>query len=493
MDGDRDDVGGILSKLTEILSALTQRLGATGSTTGGATKQPVSGVIEKLVGGLADIVIKLTVIGVAIVAFTALTVIVAALVVAYSVELIELLALVVALGLTVAEFVLLLIATYPITAALIALGIVILAIVVTLKVLYDTLKNLNPFDLFNALIPKAPTEGGEVQKSVTDSLLQLGNTVTSISGKFESLADPFRKFVEALSPGEVTLFDLAMRNLNATIGLAVIPVFQILSEAVTRAAGILQPAMEKLAPVFADLTNAVVNLLLSGLRGFVFYLEILTPILKILSGVIEELTEIYSAFYEVFLVVVNIFKDLYPIMSGLVALLTPIGQLILQVYLLAATFRFITDQIKYLALGFAQLAGFVIALLAGKAAVDKTIANARSREAREKQGGVNAAATNIGFKGFEQIGKDLAIAASYAGGKSPEEDTKHFQEMVLTALDKGATFAVDLPKLIQELPSRIAEALKEKAINEGKDIAKRARDQAVGIVRGAVAVIAPGL
>ncbi len=85
--------------------------------------------------------------------------------------------------------------------------------------------------------------------------------------QFDALLGPLAQWANALSPATVSSFDLAMRNLAATLGQAAVPVIGLLVTVVERFAGIISPAMQALAPILHELTATLSGVFLDSIRA----------------------------------------------------------------------------------------------------------------------------------------------------------------------------------------------------------------------------------
>lgn len=101
----------------------------------------------------------------------------------------------------------------------------------------------------------------------------------SIQG-FLAAVSFFEKFAGALNPGLLDLFNQALENLYATIGVAVVPVFQVLIRSLEQIGGILLPVMKALAPVVQKIANVLADRLLTLLVLLISLFDLFAPVLN---------------------------------------------------------------------------------------------------------------------------------------------------------------------------------------------------------------------
>jgi len=94
----------------------------------------------------------------------------------------------------------------------------------------------------------------------------------------ESATADMAKFVDALSPGTVMVFDKAMLDLFATIGQALEPALVVFTELIERVADVISPLMQALAPILKDLADIVGTVLLGALDAVIGVIAIFSAI-----------------------------------------------------------------------------------------------------------------------------------------------------------------------------------------------------------------------
>lgn len=98
-------------------------------------------------------------------------------------------------------------------------------------------------------------------------------------------------FVKDLAPAVTENFKLAMGELSATIGEALLPAFQILSGVIREVADQLAPALQSLAEPLANLVQSIGDVLISGARILGAILPLLQPVFDFLATALKEVTK----------------------------------------------------------------------------------------------------------------------------------------------------------------------------------------------------------
>lgn len=326
------------------------------------------------------------------------------------------------------------------------------------------------FSQLTGILADTAKEQPAAVKALTSNLLSLGSIVTGIGTQFESLAAPFTKFVDALAPGTMQVFALHLRDLNATIGTAVLPIVEEVSDALQEAAGIIKPIMADLAPVLRDLTHSILALLLDSLRGLMGWFTLFMPLLTTLAEIIRTLTDIWttlsSAIRSFFVALQPIFEALLSLLQdtvvGFLLLAGPIGWLVLGIGYIVTHIKELLRWVQNIILGFARLFAITAALAGFGSTIDGMVKRLQQQQ-KEKEGGVGGAIQDASLKGFEQIGKDLAIAAAYAGGGEKKDTVEDLLPRLIEILELGKAEGQNFQKAVREalanLPEDIARAI----------------------------------
>lgn len=310
-----------------------------------------------------------------------------------------------------------------------------------LKPILDVLKDLG--GAFSGL------SGGLNFATAATGLLSQGISAAAqaITGPFQQLGSAITPFVQALNPSLVMVFNQAMRSLQATIGVALVPVMEALIGAVREVAGILLPAMQALAPVMGNLAKTVLTLFMPPFRILADMLTELAPILEFLTGVLKVVADAWTTLQ---VVARTLYQTLFKFISGLLG-----GEGNLKDVL--KSFRDAMHQVvesvlklvAYLAKAFSQF-DFI-------AAMSK---NLREMAAPAKPGAAPAP-QDVGFKGFEDIVKTMAVSAFAAmgGGGAEDQSEKEWLKHLADTLDgvakDGQTFQGYLNELFKDLENKL--------------------------------------
>lgn len=101
-------------------------------------------------------------------------------------------------------------------------------------------------------------------RAFVSSAMGVGNVTDALSSFAKMLTETTDKmsiFVAALAPGLINQYNYAVRSLQATIGTALAPAFQVLSRMIMQVSGVIYPLMKQLAPILEKLAEAFVSTL----------------------------------------------------------------------------------------------------------------------------------------------------------------------------------------------------------------------------------------
>ena len=302
---------------------------------------------------------------------------------------------------------------------------------------------------------------------------KFASTLTDVSAKFEAVAAPVAKFVEALSPGTMQVFALAMRDLTATIGVAMLPIIQNLTTGLHSAANLLLPAMQAMQPIMDKLSTILVGGMLKGVQLLSHALQGLAPAGDALAAVFEVMVNAVTSAAAVMLA----FKDsmgafINSLMGGK------------EGATLADTLHKLKDAMQRVVIVLLQAAAAIANSFGAGGFTTSLINNLKEMQKAQAGGtGVGGALQGASMKGFEQIGKDLAIAAASAvaggGGGAVGKSMEQFAEEAVKALEdmqkNGKTISEMFPevtKFLKDIPTKGPEWVQvgaEKAIRAAWD------------------------
>ena len=223
----------------------------------------------------------------------------------------------------------------------------------------------------------------------------------AIIGPFQQLANAVGPFVEALNPGLMRLFHVALRDLMATFGVAFTPVIQHVIAVFNKLSSVLTPLMRALAPIVDDLMSRVEGVLVPMVGMIAESFRALAPFIKVVTGAIADMVEGLRVVFAVLQGAMSVLFDEIGKALGVGDLKDLSVQLRNVIHDLVKTFvMFAASIAKY----FGVLDPFL---------------NVVGRNLKSLEGttpGTKAAPQNFRMSGLEQISKDLALAAFSAQG-----------------------------------------------------------------------------
>lgn len=305
-------------------------------------------------------------------------------------------------------------------------------------------------------LPEDPMAGGG--PSPLAVLGQLTAVITGVLGALLTIVAVTQSFVQALDPGLVEQFGRAIKDLQATIGVAFVGIFEQGMNFLRDLSAAIQPVFVALKPVVDQLVGVV-------LKGFQASLAMVTPILlavvpilkvftdliAILSAILRPLIAIYMVFFQVFASIIgSVFGLLAAALDPLVKLLDAVMDgfqdminmfsVILRVlfdmlnaFIVSIFGGSFEDLIKQVTNAFHELIKTVVlaaarlALMAGNSEFVT-----RLRDALNQKGQMATGSTSI--KSLEQIGKDMATASVNAAGVESAKDATNAD--IIKALDE---------------------------------------------------------
>jgi hypothetical protein len=123
------------------------------------------------------------------------------------------------------------------------------------------------------------------QVAIQDAFKNVKSTIADLlinpMGAIPDLMGRIREAIETFNPGAMIEFDLAMRDLMAVFGEALLPVVKIVAGVIRKFADTLRPILQKLEPVFAKLANTIGNFLLMNIDKFAEAIKNLVPLIEL--------------------------------------------------------------------------------------------------------------------------------------------------------------------------------------------------------------------
>jgi hypothetical protein len=269
----------------------------------------------------------------------------------------------------------------------------------------------------------------------------LTESATELKSTFDQLIGVVAPFVEAISPSTMALVNQAFRDLQATIGSAFVPAFQILAETFRNFGGIILPLMQRLQPIITQLAQAFSTLAQEVLRQLVTQLQILVPVIDVLASALAQLVKFYSdlmsigtALYQAFATIISSFlgTDTAQIKDIFKSLFDSMRVVIKQLILFGATLATVAgfrNQVKIFA---DSLAGII-------------------KERDNPAQGLKGAAQNAHIGGIGEITQKIQLASAIAAGGAGNNENKSDTEWLKDIAKSVAKVADDQKSFAQAL------------------------------------------
>lgn len=247
-----------------------------------------------------------------------------------------------------------------------------------------------------------------------------------VVGPFQSLAGAVGPFVQALNPSLMMQLGRAFESLQATIGVALMPVVEVLIGGIRQAAGVLLPAMQAMAPVMRTIAQTVIQLLMPAFRLISSIVTSLAPVFQLIADMAKELASGINALSVIGRALAETFASWLKTLFG--------GQDGMKSFL--GKFR---DAIHSVVEALLKLTAYIAKAFGGFDFIQRMADNLRKIAGGEgKEGGAAHAPKEVGFKTFEDISKTMAQAAFIAqpGGVTEEETEIAWLEKLANSLEE---------------------------------------------------------
>ena len=343
--------------------------------------------------------------------------------------------------------------------------------------------------------------------SVGQSLAGIATAASTAIAGLQALAGASAATVSALAPGTVMAFNLAMRDLTATFGVALQPVVQVATTFARMIGSTLLPIMDQLRPVFQELGQVFLNVGQIVLRTFARLADAAMPMINAFADIVKALEPMLQVFASIAEVVLSGLMPVFSVMAGLFKLLESplrlVGELFQMLTPALEALTVITRGISAaigevfqslasalgldsLRSGFEGLKGAIeqisrAAILAAGAmlkafgfdgAVDAMM-KALEPSKRDNTGLAapqNATVGDLG--GYLQTITRAALLAGGGAAKGPEDEQRAWRESVKGDLQKLASFSIaDLAKAIgAEVGQAVVSGLTNAASNAASSV-----------------------
>jgi hypothetical protein len=356
-------------------------------------------------------------------------------------------------------------------------------------------------------------------------LPEVGAALDKVSGALEQFFQVIQRLVQVANPAVIELFNNALNNVQATIGQVFIPVFTDLTQVFQRAAGLIAPAMEQLAPIVKQLADVFGNFLLR-------YLVIVADYFKQYVGYLSALIHVFEPLIEIILLIINISTTYARLLLFVVEIFLKFSGItvVLDIITIALrafneVFRIVNEVMNIFAVVlevaakvvedfFAEIlptknilselhkvvnqvikALYVFAVQMAKmfGLNDTAAAIIKSLDAKANATGTTAA-QSTSIKSFEQLAKDIATkaAGAGAGGDGGIEDERAFWKETLAAARAAEANSISFQEIVKQGFKDVVNALPkppgvETAVKAGSYIVEKAEKNKYAIAGGAVA------
>jgi hypothetical protein len=310
----------------------------------------------------------------------------------------------------------------------------------------DVVRSLDA--VVTAIRGMTPSGGGAGPSPAGGLSAIMGAVGSAVSGVMSAVSS-INSFTEALNPSAVLVFQQALYDLTAVVGVALEPLTQALT-AITREVGaILLPIMEELAPLFQAIgqTLQTVFTLLSEMSRV--FQPLIAPLVQALNFLLEALRVVIQPMIALWTVVRTVVETLVQAVRRLVSSLFPDINLNAA---LGGIRDFVNELIKYTLLVTAHIAKW----LGADSYIDNLIKNLDRRDRKDATGlGAAKNATISTLPAFVNAVATSAFTATETKepGQSPEEAWRRQTLAELERLRNGQETALD------RLGNRIVDAI----------------------------------
>ncbi|NBW14048.1 MAG: hypothetical protein EBR82_39225 [Caulobacteraceae bacterium] len=146
-----------------------------------------------------------------------------------------------------------------------------------LNIIIDTISDvISGLDVLGKAQRAAANAVGDAFKGIRKTVL---NLLTDPLNAVPALIGQIREAVETLNPGAMVEFDLALRDLKAVFGEALLPIVRIATDVIRKFADTLRPILQKLQPQFEKLAKSIGDHLIRNIDMMASAIEKLIPVL----------------------------------------------------------------------------------------------------------------------------------------------------------------------------------------------------------------------
>lgn len=238
--------------------------------------------------------------------------------------------------------------------------------------------------------------------------------VANLKGVFDQLTGAIKPFVDAISPSTVMAFNQAMKDVQATIGSAVVSSLQVFASVLREVGGVILPLMQALEPILHQLAEAFGGYLVGVVRVVVAVLEALVPVFQILADATTVYLDLLTDFSGLLVALIKTLSGLFSDKIGT------------DVSAFKEAFKGLADIVRQVVKALATFIATILVGIGQRGLVErfaKSLEN-ESKARDDRVSGLMAAATNSSITDIQGIGKAQQMAAFIAaGGGAAREKT----------------------------------------------------------------------
>lgn len=280
--------------------------------------------------------------------------------------------------------------------------------------------------------PAGAAVGGQLTDVLSAPLTAFRDNLLAVRAAFDQVVNTVKPFVQAFAPSTVQSFDLAMRDLNATVGMALVPVMQACTQAVRTFADALLPAMRQLEPVVREVTDVINRFLQPVLLNWGGQLQGLAAMASGLLDVIRPLIPIWEAVFDAWRTFSAVFQG---VVAQLVSNLGDFLRSVMQLSGLGGKYQTLGDALRALSLEVIRATAMFAKMLKANAFLDQMRRAFGADVSRGASTGM-AAATNAQVTTVPDWARNLAVAAATASGTAGMSAEDKFRDDVVKALTR---------------------------------------------------------
>lgn len=324
--------------------------------------------------------------------------------------------------------------------------------------------------------PKAAASGGGMLGGAVGGIasglgmalaapIAFAEVVSGVAGKIAG-------FVSAINPGLIQTLNLAFRDLNAVVGIALQPVMQAIVPIIKQFTNALFPLAKMVGKVISEVFEALQPGIDALTDTFYVMSETLQPVIQLVGDAIKFLAPVFTF-------LANVVKQVYIAFGAMVAAIAGVIRGLFGAVNgggFKDAMQGLQDGLKLLTAALIRGLGYLLKFFGSIAGLNGMIAFLKNmQKPRENAQGI-AAAQNAQFSSIEQLGKSAALASVIAtatpGGAAKENKTdQDFFAGMIEELEGIKENGPDLIQAVEALPGQINEYLVKLPAQIGRHVA----------------------